>query len=192
MLFSYKFLTFSQFRNKFYIRKSTTTHIPTPTENPPLSTQNPPPHNTKPPKHHPHHHNNNKKIRDQREKDWEIEGKRDWLGKRDRCSVVAMIFNGGDEISLGWVENEISLEWWRQERDARLRSRWWRHWSMACGRLSRSELNLYSSVHGWRSERWVLGVCGLVMREGWAEIFNCVMSMRSGLVISDGQIGNVE
>ena len=38
------------------------------------------------------------------------------------------------------------------------------------------ELNLYSSVHGWRSERWVLGVCGSVMREeGWVEIFKCVM-----------------
>ena len=24
-----------------------------------------------------------------------------------------------------------------------------------------------SSVHGWQSKRWVLGVCGSVMREGW-------------------------
>ena len=24
-----------------------------------------------------------------------------------------------------------------------------------------------SSVHGWQSKRWVLGVCGTVMREGW-------------------------
>ena len=46
MLFSYKFFTFSQFPNKFYITKSTTTHTSAPTENPPLSTQNPPPHNT--------------------------------------------------------------------------------------------------------------------------------------------------
>ena len=34
-----------------------------------------------------------------------------------------------------------------------------------------------STVHGWRSERWILGVCGSVMREGWVEIFKCVMSM---------------
>ena len=32
-------------------------------------------------------------------------------------------------------------------------------------------------VHGWRSKRWVLGVCGSGMREGWAEIFNYVMFM---------------
>ena len=40
--------------------------------------------------------------------------------------------------------------------------------AMACSRLSRSELNLYSSMHGWQSERWVLGVYGSVMREGWS------------------------
>ena len=57
--------------------------------------------------------------------------------------------------------------------------------AMACSRLSRSELNLYSSMHGWQSERWVLGVYGSVMREGLAEIFKCVMSVRSGLVVDD-------
>ena len=30
------------------------------------------------------------------------------------------------------------------------------------------------------------------MRVGWAEIFKCVMFVRSGLVIGDGQIGDVE
>ena len=124
--------------------------------------KNPPPHNTK--HHHPHHHHNNKKIRDQREKDWEIEG------KRDQSSAMATIFSCQDEIGLGWVENETSLGWWRRERNARLWSRWRRCWSTACGWLSRSELNLYLSVHGWRSERWVLGVCGSVMKEGWAKM----------------------
>ena len=53
----------------------------------------------KPPKHHhPHHHNNNKKIRDQRKKDWEIEGKRDISGKRDRSSAAATrSVLGGDD-----------------------------------------------------------------------------------------------
>ena len=92
MLFSYKFFTFSQLPNKFYIRKSITTHTTTTTT---------------------------KKIRDQREKDWEIEGKRDRLGKRDRSLAVATIFSGGGEIGLGW---------WQREQDARLRSRWRRRW----------------------------------------------------------------
>ena len=58
----------------------------------------------KPPKHHhPHHHNNNnKKIRDQREKDWEIEGKRDRSGKRDRFSAVATrsVLGGDDDNKM--------------------------------------------------------------------------------------------
>ena len=41
-------------------------------------------------------------------------------------------------------------------------------------------------------ERWVLGVYGSVMREGWVENFKCVMSVRSGLVVSDSQVSNVE
>ena len=41
-------------------------------------------------------------------------------------------------------------------------------------------------------ERWVLGVCGSVMREGWAEIFKWVMSVRSRLVFGDSQIDDVE
>ena len=41
-------------------------------------------------------------------------------------------------------------------------------------------------------ERWVLGVYGSVMREEWVEIFKCVMSMRNGLVVDDGQIGDVK
>ena len=41
-------------------------------------------------------------------------------------------------------------------------------------------------------ERWVLGVCGSVMRKGWVEIFKCVMSVRSRLVVGDGQIDDVE
>ena len=28
------------------------------------------------------------------------------------------------------------------------------------------------------------------MREGWAGIFKCVMPVRSGLVVNDGQIGD--
>ena len=74
MLFFYKFFTFSQFPNKFYITKFTTTHTSAPTENPPPPTHQHPqkihyyPHKTrhhttqKPLKrHHPHHHNNNNK-----------------------------------------------------------------------------------------------------------------------------------
>ena len=78
MLFSYKFFTFSQpfsqFPNKFYITKATTTHTPTPIENPPLFTQNPPPHNTEttktPPPTPPQQQQpkKKKKIKDQREK----------------------------------------------------------------------------------------------------------------------------
>lgn len=90
--------------------------------------------------------------------------------------------DGGGQI--GWVlgvewsglvigGGQIGDRWWRPVR----LGRWRAWWSMACGRLSRLVLNLYSLVHGWRSVRWVLGVCGLVMREGWAEIFKCVMSM---------------
>ena len=30
------------------------------------------------------------------------------------------------------------------------------------------------------------------MREGWAEIFKCVMSLRSGLVVGDGQINELD
>ena len=41
-------------------------------------------------------------------------------------------------------------------------------------------------------ERWVLGVYGLVMREGWVENFKCVMAVRSGLVVNDSQVSNVE
>ena len=36
-------------------------------------------------------------------------------------------------------------------------------------------------MHGWQSERWVLGVCGSVMREGWAKIFKYVMSVSGGV-----------
>ena len=83
----------------------------------------------KPPKHHhPHHHNNNKKKIEIKERDWEIEGKRDRSGKRDWSLAVATIFCDGDKIVLGWVENEIGLGWWRRERDARLWSRWRRRW----------------------------------------------------------------
>ena len=94
MLFFYKFFTFSwpfsQLPNKFYIRKSTTTHTQAPTKNPPLSTQNPPT------TQHKNHQNTTtttktkKKIKDQRLRDW---------GKE------RSVFSGGNEIGLGW--------WWR-------------------------------------------------------------------------------
>ena len=71
------------------------------------------------------------------------------------------------------IGGQIGDQWWWPDRPVRWRA-WW---STACGRLSRSELNLYSSVHGWRLERWVLGVCRSVMREWWAEIFKSVMSV---------------
>ena len=70
---------FGSFKH-FYsvLRKSTGPHTPSPTENPPPPTHQ---HHTtqKPPKHHHqhHHNNNNNKIRDQREKDWEIDQERE-------------------------------------------------------------------------------------------------------------------
>ena len=57
----------------------------------------------KPPKHHPpHHHNYNDKIRDQREKDWEIEGKRDRSRKRDQSSTLAtrLVLGGDNENKM--------------------------------------------------------------------------------------------
>ena len=109
MLFSYKFFTFSQFPNKFYIRKSTSTCTPAPTENPPLSTQNLPPHNTKTTKTPPPTPPQQQQQQNQRLK---RERLRDWGKERS-------VFSGGDKISLGW---------WRREQDARLRSRWRRRW----------------------------------------------------------------
>ena len=77
--------------------------------------------------------------------------------------------------------DQIGDRWWRPDQPV-----WWSAWwSTAYDQLSRFELNLYSSMHGWQSERWVLGVFGSVMREGLAEIFKCVMSVRSGLVVDD-------
>ena len=90
---------------------------------------------------------------------------------------MATARSGGFEGGVEWAGGR-----WRQDQPMRWRA-WW---STAYGQLSRSELNLYSLVHGWRSERWVLGVCGLVMREGWAKIFKCVMFVKSGLVVGDG------
>ena len=82
MLFFYKFFTFSQLPNKFYITKLTTTHTSAPTENPlPPTHQHPQkihyyphkkplPHNTEttktPPPTPPQQQQ--QKIRDQREK----------------------------------------------------------------------------------------------------------------------------
>ena len=70
-----------------------------------------------------------------------------------------------DQVGLGeqWSGlvvdgNQIDDRWWRPDQPV-----WW---SIACDQLLRSELNLYSSMHGWRSEMWVLGVCGSVMRRG--------------------------
>ena len=79
-------------------------------------------------------------------------------------------FGGGVEWVGGrWQPNRQSVA---AARSARVLESLVEH---GLRQLSRSELNLYSSVHGWRSKRWVLGVRGSVMREGWVEIFKCVM-----------------
>ena len=153
MLFSYKFFTFSQpfsqFPNKFYIKKSTSTHRKfTTIHTKPTTTPQ------KPPNHHPHHHNNNKKIRDQREKDWEIEGKRDRSRKRDQSSAATTrSVLGGDngawptvgcqdrsstclvgawlaigEVGLGclWIDDEGRVDrWWLAIDDEGGVDQWW-------------------------------------------------------------------
>ena len=97
MLFSYNFFTFSQFPNKFYSRKSTSTHTLAPTENPPLSTKNPPPHNTKttktPPPTPPQQQQKNQRSKKERLRDW---------GKERYIEKERSVFSGGDEIGLGW------------------------------------------------------------------------------------------
>ena len=89
------------------------------------TTQNPPPHNTK--HHHPHHHNNNKKIRDQREKDWEIEGKRDRLGKRDRSSAAAtrLVLSGLRTRSVLGGDDENEMQGNQRGGSWVFVDRWW-------------------------------------------------------------------
>ena len=102
--------------------------------------ENPPPpthqHHTKPtttqhkkpPKHHhPHHHNNNKKFRDQREKDWEIEGKRDRLGKRDRSSaaVTRLVLSGLRTRSVLGGDDETEMQGNRRGGSWVFVDRWW-------------------------------------------------------------------
>ena len=82
----------------------------------------------------------------------------DWSGwRQQRLDQVGL----GEEWSGLVVDgNQIGDRWWRLDQPV-----WWRaRWSIACDQLSRSELNLYSSMHGWWLEMWVLGVCGSVMR----------------------------
>ena len=90
--------------------------------------------------------------------DREREDRSGWRWRQPKQVGLGVEWNG---LVVGG--SQIGNRWWQPDRLMRWRARW----STACGRLSRSELNLYSSMHGWRSERWVLGVYGSVMREGW-------------------------
>ena len=63
----------------------------------------------------------------------EVEEVFDWL-------VVRWSKKMREKFTVGWEENGGEVRW-----------RAW--WSTAYSRLSRSKLNLYSSVHGWWSER---------------------------------------
>ena len=76
--------------------------------------------------------------------------------------------DGGGGGQIGWVWGWSGVGWWSvAARSANALESLVEH-GLRSIRLSRSELNLYSSVHDWRSEMWVLGVCGSVMREGWS------------------------
>ena len=171
MLLSYKFYTFSQpfsqIPNKFYGRKFQNIHL----TQPKIKIKTPFIH----------------ELGERRKKEWEIEGKRgsEWM---EAAAARSGGFGGG--VGLVVRVGQISDWWWRPNRPVHWRA-WW---STACGRLSRLELNLYLSVHGWRSERWVLGVCGSLMREGWAEIFQvcdvceCVWGMCEKCKTLEGKI----
>ena len=142
MLFFYKFFTFSQFPNKFYITKFTTTHTSAPTENPPPPTHQHPqkihyyPHKTR---HHPHHHNNNKKkIRDQREKAYR---RWDWPRGEDRSASGGWRDRprgGRDRSSSGRLHVARS---WRREVDGVI--------SPACLVAWSRSLSLSLSLHIW-------------------------------------------
>ena len=116
MLFSYKFFTFSQFPNKFYISKSTTTHTPAPTENPSLFTQNPPPHNTK--HHHPHHHQKKKKS--------EIKERKqiyEWR-RQDREEIIWPRGGRGDLEGSGDDQTQFKNQNWEREEEERVIANW--------------------------------------------------------------------
>ena len=128
MLFFYKFFTFSQLPNKFYITKLTTTHTSAPTENPlPPTHQHPQkihyyphkkplPHNTEttktPPPTPPQQQQ--QKIRDQREK---ADRRWDWPRGEDRSASGGWRDRprgGRDRSSSGKLHVARS---WRREAD---------------------------------------------------------------------------
>ena len=133
-----------------------TENLPTPTENPPLSTQNPPPHNTKttktPPPTLPQQQQ--KKIRDQREKDWKIEGKRDRSGKKDRSSAATtrLVLGGLRTRSILGGDDENKMQGDRRGRSWVFVDRWW-------GRVGWDE----GSVMGVCAGAWLGGDEGSMM-----------------------------
>ena len=168
MLFFYKFFTFSQLPNKFYITKFTTTHTSAPTENPPPPTHQHPQkihhyphkihqHTTQKllKRHHPHHHNNNNKKSEIKERK-QIGDEIDLKEKIDRWVA-------NDEIDL-----EEEMIWPKGGRDRSssgklLVARSWRHKvnyviSPAClvalsWRLSLSLFARLSSKMVWNENR---------------------------------------
>ena len=105
MLFSYKFFTlsqpFSQHPTKFYIRKSTTIHTPTPTDNLPSSTQNPPPHNTEttktppptPPQQQKKNQRSKRSSRSARKQIGDDPGKGLWVANRWESSFSTVLIS---------------------------------------------------------------------------------------------------
>ena len=138
----------------------------------------------KPPKHHhPHYHNNNKKIRDQREKDWEIEGKRDRSRKRDRSKAVATrtVLGGSRMRSVLGGDDENKMQGDRRCGSWVFVDRWW-------GRVGWDE----ESVMGVCAEAWLGGDEGSVMKDRWSVIDagawlgddECAFSLSLSLFIS--------
>ena len=125
MLFFYQFLTlshpFSQLPNKFYIRKSTSTHTPASTENPQSPT-----------------HQNLQKSTTIHTKPTTTQHK----NHQNTTTHTTTTTTKKSEIK----EREIER---LREREIGLQRR---RRSILGGSRMRSELNLYSSVHGWRSE----------------------------------------
>ena len=83
--------------------------------------------------------------------------------------------DGGGGSQIGWVWGWSGVGWWSVAAKS----------ANALESLVEHGLRLVVKigaqpvlVAAWLAiEGWVLGVCGSGMREGWAEIFNCVMFM---------------
>ena len=131
-------------------RKSTTTHTPAPTKiyHYPHKTHH---HTTqKPPKHHHPHTNTHKKSTTihTTQKPPKHHHPHHHNNNKKKSEIKERKIERLREREID-QEREIGLQ--RQRR------------LVLGGLRTRSKVNLYLLVHGWRSERWVLGVCGSVI-----------------------------